>query len=539
MDSMEQRPTREAVSRDFLNRLSVPITHPDAAKVWLQKHNESGNSKAVVLAVDLVNLHSVNSAFEMDGGNEYILANLQMLVDLLEPLNEIAEYKIVNAGGGDEFALMVVPKNGQPIEDIYEILAEIEKTIRLDESKTFKTIDYYHRLVMFADGSAISFDDLASLLPLILNELLEGKAGFTPESIYQAPLWVNPGMHTKLTMGGIPEIFSDWDKLMLASGAKREGSVLWLSQISPRLQEIDPWASIDQAKGWLEAAKKDGSWVANRDIFVSFVIGAIEASRKFLKNTDQTKVLVIACGDGRDTRAVIDGFSDNLRAPFKRGDFSGLSKVEFTCIDINPLLIANANAENEHRTFVKFHIGDATNLPVPDNYFDVIQMYVSLHDIADLNGVLSEINKVSKNGTKVVISFLNPYETMDFLQLPNIQDLTLEYMDKTPVDIQDVDWNRPFKFRHRGTKPENKAIYEGYYRPAELYYSLFKKHGLTPNNFKVCENNKGILTVEFDVGNVTSNNGQSQESIRFFDTHPRCSQQEPKSPLGVTLEQSA
>ena len=59
---------------------------------------------------------------------------------------------------------------------------------------------------------------------------------------------------------------------------------------------------------------------------------------------------------------------------------------------------ARAAAEAGGHTNATFHVGDVTDLPFEDGYFDVAHCHAVLMHVPDTKGVLSEVKRVLKPG---------------------------------------------------------------------------------------------------------------------------------------------
>jgi SAM-dependent methyltransferase len=76
-------------------------------------------------------------------------------------------------------------------------------------------------------------------------------------------------------------------------------------------------------------------------------------------------------------------------------------------VDASPTLRARA-AELGSRQYVN---ADAARLPIRDARADLVVAYMSLHDIDDLEGAVSEISRVLMNGGRLCFSVLHPIGT--------------------------------------------------------------------------------------------------------------------------------
>jgi ubiquinone/menaquinone biosynthesis C-methylase UbiE len=114
----------------------------------------------------------------------------------------------------------------------------------------------------------------------------------------------------------------------------------------------------------------------------------VETAEEALSKLSGGRILDVATGGG--------GFINILKENLK--DFT-----EITGIDINerPLEAARKSHSQENIHFLRM---DATRLDFPDGHFDTVCIANSLHHMADLNSVLSEMLRVCKPGGNFFIS---------------------------------------------------------------------------------------------------------------------------------------
>jgi SAM-dependent methyltransferase len=87
--------------------------------------------------------------------------------------------------------------------------------------------------------------------------------------------------------------------------------------------------------------------------------------------------------------------------------------VEVYGIDVSPYAIANSKEEIRDR----LQLGNATSLPFPDNYFDLVISITTLHNLHnyDLELALREVERVGKNKYICVESYRNETEKANLL----------------------------------------------------------------------------------------------------------------------------
>lgn len=87
--------------------------------------------------------------------------------------------------------------------------------------------------------------------------------------------------------------------------------------------------------------------------------------------------------------------------------------VEIHGIDISPYALANSKEEVRDR----LQLGNATSLPFPDDYFDLVISITTLHNLHnyDLELALREVERVGKNKYICVESYRNEVEKANLL----------------------------------------------------------------------------------------------------------------------------
>tara|TARA_B100001250_G_scaffold403198_1_gene417391 strand:+ start:1687 stop:2358 length:672 start_codon:yes stop_codon:yes gene_type:complete len=122
------------------------------------------------------------------------------------------------------------------------------------------------------------------------------------------------------------------------------------------------------------------------------------AMKDYYKLKDNIKILDIGCGKG-----------------YLLYDFTKiLPNIEVYGIDISEYAIANSKTEVKKN----LHLGNANNLPWPDNYFDLVISINTLHNLYnfDLNSALEEIERVGKTNKYICVeSYRNESEKTNLL----------------------------------------------------------------------------------------------------------------------------
>ncbi|QOY86866.1 class I SAM-dependent methyltransferase [Paludibaculum fermentans] len=139
-----------------------------------------------------------------------------------------------------------------------------------------------------------------------------------------------------------------------------------------------------------------------------------EDSLRLLLETAQVQgsdeVLDIACGPGIVSCA-----------------FAGVAKW-VVGMDLVPAMIEQARVLQDEKGLanVEWRLGDATQLPFPDNSFDLVVTRYSFHHLMDPRAVLREMLRVCRPGGRVVVNDVTPepekgaaYDAMETLRDPS------------------------------------------------------------------------------------------------------------------------
>ena len=117
------------------------------------------------------------------------------------------------------------------------------------------------------------------------------------------------------------------------------------------------------------------------------------------------RVLDFGCGPG----TIYVGLA-RIVAP---GEIHGIDMEE------SQIALARAAAEAGGHSNAAFHVGDVTNLPFEDGYFDVAHCHSVLMHVPDTSAVLAEVKRVLKPGgiigareSILRAAFLHPYEDL-------------------------------------------------------------------------------------------------------------------------------
>ena len=118
------------------------------------------------------------------------------------------------------------------------------------------------------------------------------------------------------------------------------------------------------------------------------------------------RMLDLGCGPGT--------ISVGLAKVIEPGELHGIDMEE------SQIMIAKASAADGGHKNATFHVGDATDLPFEDNYFDAANTHAVLMHIPDTEGTVSEVMRVLKPGGVLAsremvtaAAFVGPKEAVD------------------------------------------------------------------------------------------------------------------------------
>ena len=171
--------------------------------------------------------------------------------------------------------------------------------------------------------------------------------------------------------------------------------------------------------------------------FYTHGIDEIETRNSFINNlniNENSKVLEIACGTGRDSELIAERLT-GANAEFHLQDLS--EDMMLKCYD----KLKNFSLKKS------FSLSNACYLPYPDNYFDATYSFGAVGEFSDKKQALAEMVRVTKPGGKVVFgdeSIPEWYRKTDFYKI----------LTKTnPMFAEEVPWSA-FPVEARNTKVE-------------------------------------------------------------------------------------
>ena len=119
-----------------------------------------------------------------------------------------------------------------------------------------------------------------------------------------------------------------------------------------------------------------------------------------------SRVLDLGCGPGT--------ISVGLAKAVEPGELHGIDMEE------SQIMVARASAQAGEHMNATFHVGDATDLPFDDGYFDAVHTHAVLMHVPDTEKTLSEVMRVLKPGGVLAsremiteASFVGPEEAVD------------------------------------------------------------------------------------------------------------------------------
>lgn len=223
------------------------------------------------------------------------------------------------------------------------------------------------------------------------------------------------------------------------------------------------------------------------------------------------KVLDIACGEGYGTHLL----SKNA--------------LEVTGVDIETIVIEKA-AKKYSNANIRFKVGSATNIPLPENSVDVVVSFETLEHLADHYLMMSEIKRVLTPSGILIISTPDKLNYADKNELKNVFHIKELYKEEFRLLIKHFFKNTIFLEQRSsfssiilGEKPEmlthlqgdydqiTTGEFEPYYHiavasdnnelPLLNYSGIFR--GLPPYNEIVHRSEQNVRkTITYKVGNI-------------------------------------
>ena len=146
----------------------------------------------------------------------------------------------------------------------------------------------------------------------------------------------------------------------------------------------DPYASISEKDESLQTMLADVLELRAADERQQEMLSSFLHTLKLKKNSD---ALEIGCGTGPISRALLE--------------LDDISSV--TGIDPSPVFISYANKLSEGLSNIKFETGDARNLNIPDESFDLAVFYTTLCHVPSPENAIAEACRVLRPGGTLAI----------------------------------------------------------------------------------------------------------------------------------------
>jgi len=122
-------------------------------------------------------------------------------------------------------------------------------------------------------------------------------------------------------------------------------------------------------------------WFMNRQQHAEQTINRAERLLHFVRMEEKQDFLEVGCGSGAVSNHIAQKYSLNV-----------------TGTDIDPDQIRLAQQNSDNLANARFLEADATNLPFPDNDFDVVLSFGVMHHISNWLDALEEITRVLRTG---------------------------------------------------------------------------------------------------------------------------------------------
>jgi len=220
----------------------------------------------------------------------------------------------------------------------------------------------------------------------------------------------------------------------------------------------------DAQKEWNEIAAEYDKKIVRGDFFREKILDNILI--KNIGNVEKLHILDLGCGQG-----------------YLSNKLSLLGAV-VSGIDISNELVSIAKTRYKNISFV---VGDIEKkLPYQDHQFDVIVSNMVFMDVENPEKTIEEIKRVSKPGTRIIVSILHPIFTGGEIHKP-ISDFFLfkkpSFLLRNYKKQKTLHW-KIFDTTHKTTV---------FHRPIEYYINLLLK-----NNISVVHIEEGVLEDAFN-----------------------------------------
>lgn len=214
-----------------------------------------------------------------------------------------------------------------------------------------------------------------------------------------------------------------------------ERILFFFSSLSARQAGVDSTRKDQSAKAWsfmtddeLVRRRERLNWsgIALNHRYYNYLVSGdpdvhylIYFINKYIKKP--VRVLSLGCGNGHLERVLV---SFNL--PY----------VEIQGMDINPdlMIYAGQEAENLGYKNLKYVVADLNHAALPENTFDLVIFFHSLHHVENLEGMLESVKTtLTKDGLLLVVDFIGPTRW----QWTDLQmDITQQLLDLLPDELK-------------------------------------------------------------------------------------------------------
>jgi SAM-dependent methyltransferase len=204
---------------------------------------------------------------------------------------------------------------------------------------------------------------------------------------------------------------------------------------------------VSLASAWEDHAHEWISW-ARTSAHDGFWTGTWPALRAMLPPPGTGPVIDVGCGEGRAARELV-----------KLG-YRAVIGVERS----PTLAVAAATAAPP----IPVLIGDAAALPIADESADLVLACMSLLDMDDLDGAVSEIGRVLRPGGRLCLAVVHPF---------------VSAQDPTSLHAGEFRVSKPYLEQHRYTDCVERdglaMTFTSMHRPLSVYTSALFANGLT------------------------------------------------------------
>ena len=192
-----------------------------------------------------------------------------------------------------------------------------------------------------------------------------------------------------------------------------------------------------EAERWIRWARRPGHdsyWRFHRDLFFN------------LLPPRGRQTVDVGCGEGRLTR-----------------DLKALGH-NVIGIDASPSLVAAARAFD---TSMDIRLADAAMLPLEDACADLVVAFMSLHDIDDMPGAVSEIARILERGGKLCLAIVHPLNSAG-----RFDDRTVD----SPFTIRG-EYLGTFAYADSVERDGLEMTFHSCHRPLESYFRALEAAG--------------------------------------------------------------